>query len=100
VAQKLRLTLAGKTYEFSEEDSTNTELMDLEEATGHELGEILEKLAKGSARSTTWILWLCMRREQPNLPLADVKFRPRDLGVEFLDDEQEPGKDEAPSDGK
>lgn len=101
MAQMLRLTLAGKTYEFSEDNSTNTELIDLEDVTGWESGELVERLAKGSMRAVTAVLWLCMRRDKPGLVLADVKFRTADLQVELIDDaEQEPGKDEAPSDEK
>ena len=38
MAQILRITHLGKTYEFSEDTSENTELIALEDATGFETG--------------------------------------------------------------
>lgn len=86
----IRITLAGKTYEFSEETAENTELIALEDVTGMTTGECVEALGRGSMRILTALVWMLRRRDEPALALADVKFRARDLAVEYVRDD--PGK--------
>jgi hypothetical protein len=94
--QGIRVTLAGDTWEFSEDTADSSELVDLELATGWTTGEWQDAVNRGSMRGLVALVWLLRRRTEPDLPLNDVKFRVADLKVEFLTEETA-GK--APSNG-
>jgi hypothetical protein len=96
-AQALRVTLAGQSWVFSEDDTDNTDLIDIEDATGWTTAEWLDQIGRGSMRALTALVWHFQRKDKPGLALVDVKFRAKDLGVEFLREGDGEGK--APSAG-
>lgn len=95
MANALKITLDDKTYLFSEDTSDNIELVDLEELTGWALGELVERLAAGSMKAVTALVWILRRRDEPGLAFRDVRFKTSDLALEFLEDD--PGNDEGRS---
>lgn len=88
----IRVTLAGQSWVFSEDTADNVELIDVEKATGWDLGEWFEHIDHGSMRGLTALVWLLRRRDEPGLAFADVKFKIRDLRVEFVAEDEAEGK--------
>jgi hypothetical protein len=83
----MKISIDGRCYEF--ERITNIEGMALEKATGMTFGEWGQALESGSMLATTALVWLVMRREQPDLRFGDVEFDPAELNIEQDDPKDE-----------
>jgi hypothetical protein len=64
----------GKTYEFDQDSMTNLDAMALEDVTGWGLRTFGEKLADGSGRALTFLVWLVRSRTEPGLKFDEVEF--------------------------
>lgn len=93
----MKLNVQGKTYQFSDDDLDNVDLIDIEELTGLATADWQEALFKGSGRALTALVWILRRKEEPGLEYKAVRFKLSEISLE---NDEEPGKEdgtEAPS---
>jgi hypothetical protein len=88
------ITVGGDSYEFDFENPSNREVMAIERVSGQTLLEWLNALQAGSVTALTQIVWVCQKRTNPQLKLADVEFRVGDFTIDHGDTvEDEPSAD-------
>lgn len=68
-------------------EAPSFEAEDLEEATGWDFPEFLQRFLAGSTRARRALLWVLLRREHPRLRFDQVAFTMGELADEYDDDE-------------
>lgn len=101
----LRITYAPdggdpQQFEFDPENPLNLEAEAVENVGGEaweDWGLFLLRLGNGNARARRALLWVLLRRTNPQLRFADLVFHFRELVIQDLDDEEPEtvGKDSA-----
>ena len=86
----MKVIVNGETYQLdAKDDLTNVEVMAIEKAIGVPAGQWVN----GSMNVVTGMVWITMRRENPNIKFADVVFKLADVTPDE-DDETDEGKGE------
>jgi len=86
----VKVIVNGETYQLdAKDDLTNVEVMAIEKAIGVPAGQWVN----GSMNVVTGMVWITMRRENPNIKFADVVFKLADVTPDE-DDETDEGKGE------
>jgi hypothetical protein len=69
----VKVEINGKVYSFDNEHYPMSEAVALEEGIGIDFGEWESSaLARGSARAMAGFVWLVLKRDGQNVPLADI----------------------------
>lgn len=68
-------------------EAPSFEAEDLEETTGWDFPEFLQRFIAGSTRARRAVLWVLLRREHPRLRFDQVTFTMGELADEYDDDE-------------
>lgn len=100
---KVRITHAPKgadlqSWEFDPEDADNLEAEAIElvgDETWDSYAQWLFLMGRGNMRAIRALLWILLRRTNPDLDFNEVRFRTSDIAVESLDEPEPGGKDEA-----
>ena len=100
---KIRVVLAPKdsepqTWEFDPDDADNIEAEQLESVGGEvwdSYGQWLELMGRYNARAIRAMLWILMRRTDPNMDFDLVRFRTSELDLDVVNEPGPEGKDEA-----
>lgn len=89
----MKVKVDGKEYAvLGEDELTNAEVIAIEKATG----DVITTWAQGSMSLITGLVWVTIKRENPQLKFQDVVFSMADLTVDEADEEEEEvGKDKA-----
>lgn len=91
----MKVTIEGQVYNFDRTLVRNKHYIVLERATGMTTGEWEQALEKGSVLAITGLVWLVLQQDGQSIDFGDVDFDPRQVDVDFSD--EEPGKDPAES---
>lgn len=93
----MKVNVSGKSYEFSDDDLDNFDIMDVEEVTGLPTVDWQAALFKGSGRALTALVWVLRRKEEPGLKFGDVRFKLSEISLE-QDEESGKADGESPAD--
>jgi hypothetical protein len=96
---KLRLIYNNQEFILDEDELTARETEAVEEIGGASWGtfmEWLDKFQRGSFKAWLGGLWLCMRRQDPNVEFDHLfdTIGVKDLEIEVIEEPKTPGKDE------
>ena len=95
----VKVTLNGVVYPFDNERYPLSEAIELEEKLGMPFSAWKVGLSRGSAKALAGFVWLVLKRNGQDVPLADIISGAWDLSENDIEIEQEGGEDptEAPS---
>jgi hypothetical protein len=68
----LKVTIKGEVYPFDNERYPLPEAIELEEKLGMTFGEWQLALPRGSAKALAGFVWLVLKRNERDTPLADI----------------------------
>lgn len=68
----VKVTINGEVYPFDSDHYPLAEAIELEEGLGMDFAEWEQKLTRGSAKAIAGYVWLVLRRNDQDVPLADV----------------------------
>lgn len=89
----VKVTINGEVFAFDNEHYALTEAIELEEGLGIPYGEYQRALARGSAKALAGFVWLVLKRDGRDTPLADIlsgKFPLNDDDVTIEVEDEDP----------
>lgn len=86
----VKVTIKGEVYAF-ERRYTLAEAVALEEQLGMTMADWEQAMGSGSARAAAGFVWLVLRRNGPEVPLADILSGTYELGLTDISIEGEDG---------
>lgn len=90
----LRFTIEGDTYDLDMERILNVEAIAAQKVTGKKWDEILDDADKSDAEAITAVVWIALKRKNPDLRFTDVSFPFHEVWTnrEFVGDDADPPK--------
>jgi hypothetical protein len=88
----LRFEVDQTTYEIDPASILNTEAIAVQKVTGYGYDEWLGKCDDGDPQAVTAMVWVAMKRQNPELRYSDVSFPMRETwgNRELVSDEETP----------
>ena len=89
----LRLTVDGEIHDLDMTRILNTEAIAAQKVTGLTWDQMLTKCDDGDAEAISALVWIAVKRTQPDLRFKDLSFPLREVwgGREFIDTDDDGG---------